>query len=467
MDFKDLRWASVGAAFALFAVVNLLILLITPGSKGLSALIPPAVSFVVVLLTLPKLVALFERQQDRIEQQRREITTLHAMDTAIVGELELPSMLAVAVRQATRALDAEMGGIALRDTEGAEAYHNVPDALRECFGRLVRDGKAESDFGTVARVPLRQNSRTIGHLAVAKSAPSARFTPADEALLADLAATIVVAVKNAYLLRGARDAERKARHLAEVERALLRERRVAQALQEGLLPTVPERVGAFLFSRRYEAQSSEALVGGDIYDLFPLPGGRWGAVIADVSGKGLVAAQKTAMVKYTLRSYAREHAEPSAVVARLNNALFDEPNLTGFVTLIYGVLSEEDATFTYASAGHETPILHRADGAVETLAPTGVVLGALRDLEYREATVHLFPGDGLLLYTDGLSEARTAAGDFLEVEGLARLLADCRRKESRDIADAVLNAVRAFAGGALSDDAALLWIERAAKDAGT
>ncbi len=197
---------------------------------------------------------------------------------------------------------------------------------------------------------------------------------------------------------------------------------------------MPERAGSFAFSDRYEAQSSEAKVGGDIYDLFPLGEQRWGVVIADVSGKGLAAARKTAMVKYALRSYAREHMAPAAVLTRLNDALFDEPDLTGFVTLVYGVLSG-DGAFTYASAGHETPLLRRAGGGgIEPLMPTGMVLGAVRDLEYAEQTVVLRPGDGLLLYTDGLSEARSPAGEFLDVEGLAGMLAayqDCPRRRGR------------------------------------
>lgn len=448
MSSNSLRWASIGAAFALFAAVDLLVLLFTPASERGVALIPPTVAGVVVLVTLPSLLRLFEKQQDRIEHQQREITTHHAMHTAIAAEMKLGPLLQVAAHQATLALDTEQGGIVLEndtDPSQTEAYFGAGENERDGLRALVQGQAAGEERWEVARVALQRGDELLGHLAVAKRKPCPPFTPADLSLLGALAKTVVVAVANAHAL--------------EVERALVRERRIAQALQEGLLPAIPERIGPWAFSHRYQAQSQEAQVGGDIYDLFPLGDERWGVVIADVSGKGLAAAQKTAMVKYALRSYAREHRSPAAVLTRLNDALFDEPDMTGFVTLVYGIL-EPDGRFTYASAGHETPLLRRAGGnGVEALAPTGMVLGAMRDLQYDEEAVALRPGDGLLLYTDGVTEARSPEGNFLEVEGLVTLLrreADC---PPHQVAGALLHAVREYTGGPLYDDTAVLWIE--------
>ena len=456
MDQKNLRWAAIGTAFALFAAVDLLILLLTPAQeRGISLWLPPAISGLVVLITLPSLLQIFEKQQESIERQRREIATLHAMDTAIASEMELGSVLSVAVREATQALDGEHGGILLygKAAGRAEAFHNVPPDQKKAFRALVRRDRPDEAW-EVARVALRRGDEVLGHLAVAKRRPCAPFAPADTTLLTDLTATVVVAVKNARALEAAR-------HLASVEQELVRERRVVQALQEGLLPDIPTGAGSFLFSKLYEAQSDEAEVGGDIYDLFPLGPDRWGVMIADVSGKGLAAARKTAMVKYSLRSFARQHASPGDVAALLNEALFDEPDLTGFVTMVYGVLSD-DGGFTYASAGHETPLLRRAAGGVEALAPTGVVLGADRDQRYDEVTVCLLPGDGLLLYTDGLSEVRSGDRQFLEVDGVARMLDECRDVPAGELPAALLSTVSQWAGGRLSDDAALLWVERSA-----
>ena len=205
-------------------------------------------------------------------------------------------------------------------------------------------------------------------------------------------------------------------------------------------------------------------MGGDIYDLFPLGAGLWGIVIADVSGKGLAAAKKTAMVKYSLRSYAREHDSPGRVLARLNAALFDEPAMTGFVTLWYGVLEEGTGMVRYASAGHETPILQRADGQYVMLDSTGLVLGAAPDQEYGTEQIELHAGDGLLLFTDGLTEARSQEnGDLMEIDGVLRILEENRTKRrtltALTVPDAIWDAVTAYTGGKMRDDTALLWLQ--------
>jgi sigma-B regulation protein RsbU (phosphoserine phosphatase) len=270
-------------------------------------------------------------------------------------------------------------------------------------------------------------------------------------VLSARADTVAVALTTARAFEAARRA-------AKVQADLERERRVASALTEGLLPDISPRAGRWAFSVKYEPQSPDAPVGGDIYDLFHLGSGRWGVVIADVSGKGLVAARKTAMVKYALRSYAREHPSPARVLEHLNDALFDEPDLTDFVTLIYGVLDESNTTFTYASAGHEPPILRRADGRFETLPPTGVVLGVVRDNTYRDNRVVFRRGDGLLLYTDGLSDARTKDGLFLNSAGIEQILERLSDCPVESMADTLIASVCGSWGNRLKDDTVVMWI---------
>lgn len=486
MDSVKLRWTTLSLAVVLFGAVDLVMLLLMPApQRTREAFIPPFLAGIVVIILIPSLVTFLERQQNRIERQRREIETLHAMDTAIAAEMDLSRLLEVAVNKAVIALDAEAGGIALFNEQSgkldAEAYTGLDDLderLQAQFRSLVRGGcgagsiDPREETWEAACVPLAWGDGSdlphpSGYLVAAKRLPTEPFSPADHALLSALAGTVVVAVSNARALEAAREA-------AHVRVELERERRVAQALTEGLLPDVPPSAGAWAFSRRYQAQSAEAQVGGDVYDVFPLREGdgsetpkRWGIVIADVSGKGLAAARQTAMVKYSLRSYAREHPSPARVLTRLNDALFDEPGVTGFVTLVYGVLDNETGTLTYASAGHEFPIVRRAaDGSFETLAPTGMVLGAMPEMEYGEATVTLHPGDGVLLYTDGLTEARSPDGVFLETEGVERLLTDLRECPAPQLADTLMDAVRQYTAGRLSDDTALLWVERC-RDSGS
>lgn len=466
MKSNYMPWAAVGAVLVLFSAIDLLGLLLVPESaRGIALLLPALVSAVVTLLCLKPLIGFLEKQDERLRRQEREIDTLHAMDTAIASQMDSGRVLDVAVREATRAVDGEQGGVLLLDEQGGsdtKAGYAVPEEKWETFRAFLREGTFDSDALETVRMPLIQGETILGYLGVARQRPCSRFTPNDQALLKALSGMVVVAITNARALEAAQESARTALELKAVTEALIRERHVAQMLQEGLLPEVPQRSGTFYFSKRYEAQASEAQVGGDIYDLFRLGEGLWGVVIADVSGKGLAAAQKTAMVKYALRSYAREHRSPAEVVTRLNDTLFDEPNMTGFVTLVYGRLCEEDGRFIYASAGHEPPIVHRADGSFETLSPTGLVLGAVRDMDYTESEIQLNPGDGLLLYTDGLTEARSAPGEFLEIDGLTRIVAGRRACPPSEFANSLMSAVRAYAQGKLSDDAAILWIERAA-----
>jgi serine phosphatase RsbU (regulator of sigma subunit) len=237
-------------------------------------------------------------------------------------------------------------------------------------------------------------------------------------------------------------------------------------MTEGLLPEIPERIGAWQFSQRYEPQSDEAPVGGDLFDLFLITPGKWGVFIADVSGKGLAAARRIALVKYALRSYAREHASPAKVLDHLNDTLFDEPELTGFVTLFYAVFHEDTGEVVWSSAGHETPILRRANGDFERLQTTGTVLGAMNDVTFAENRSVFGHGDGLLLFTDGLSEARAPGTPrrMMEVEGVERELSailDPARGgiEAASVADAMMVALHRFTCSKLSDDTALLWMQ--------
>jgi serine phosphatase RsbU (regulator of sigma subunit) len=458
MDVRNLRRGWLGATAAVVSGAILIALIIRPDEGGrldFARLGPPVLLAATCLGALWYVFGLFERQEDYIERQRREIATQHALDTAILAELDERGVLAEAVRSVLGAMDAEAAGIVLFDPEThqprAEEFQipDRPETDREQFIACVRSGGRPNLEWETRVVPLGEPDAPMGYMGAGRYRPCRPFSHNENGLLGLLKDTVAVALANVRALHAARDA-------AQVQEALERERRVARALTEGLLPTIPPRIGPWAFARRYEAQSPDAPVGGDIYDLFPLGLDCWGVLIADVSGKGLAAAKKTAMVKYALRSFAREHQSPAKVVTRLNESLCEEPDITEFVTLVYGVL-HEDGRFVYANAGHEPPLLRRADGTFESLPSTGLIVGLQSDTDYEEETVYLHPGDGLLLFTDGLSEARTEddAG-FLDTEGVQRLLTTLRGISPEELPDRLLDAVP----GILSDDTALLWIER-------
>ncbi|MBC7808190.1 MAG: serine/threonine-protein phosphatase [Akkermansiaceae bacterium] len=478
-DTRRIQFAAVGLAFAMFGAIDLLILFLTPGQERGAALLPPILSGVVVIAVLPFLLSLFEQQQARIERQATEIETLHAMDAAIFSEMELPRLLPVAADKSLVACDAEASGIVVFDPvtrKLANESYRMPDIAGEKeqarFTSLVRGGNAGGDdeWETLAAPLMRAHvgsaDQTTGYLLVARRRVNNRpFGNSDRRLLDALAGTVRIAVTNAYALVAAREAQAVREELKVTKERQRRDQALTRAMTEGLLPEIPKRVGAWEFSQRYEAQSDEAPVGGDLYDLFQIAPGKWGVFIADVSGKGLAAARRIALVKYALRSYAREHFSPAKVLDHLNETLFDEPELTGFVTLFYAILDEQAREVVWASAGHEAPILRRTNGDFEALHSTGTVLGAIHDLTYTENRSVFHAGDGLLLFTDGLSEARAAGQrkQMMEVEGIERELAIIfstpeNTIEPVSVADAMMTALHRFTGGKLSDDTAVVWM---------
>ncbi|WP_320781306.1 SpoIIE family protein phosphatase [Streptomyces sp. CRN 30] len=206
----------------------------------------------------------------------------------------------------------------------------------------------------------------------------------------------------------------RARQEAERERERLQ--RLAATLQRTLLPPALADVPGLDVAAYYHIASVDE-VGGDFYDLFPLTGGSWGLFLGDVCGKGAAAAAVTSLARYTLRAAAVYDADPAAVLAHLNTALHrDDAVEPRFCTVLYGRLEPcaEAGGFriVLASGGHPPALLIRADGSADELpTPGGQLIGVLPDARIVTTTVRLAPGDALLLYTDGLTEARTDGAD--------------------------------------------------------
>ena len=254
----------------------------------------------------------------------------------------------------------------------------------------------------------------------------------------------------------------RARREAEHERERLR--RINAALQATLLPPALPAVPGLEVDADYHIASPDE-VGGDFYDLFPARAGRWGLFLGDVCGKGARAAAVTSLVRYTLRAAAVYDTDPSAALTTLNTTLLDERNSevrAPFCTLVFGTVTPDPVSGTIgvrlASGGHPPPILVRADGTTEYL-PTvgGQLIGMLRAPRVVEYTLDLTPGDTLLLYTDGVTEA-VVSGDGHERFGEERLLDHVRASKPTSAAGAVgaVREVLGTLGAGVQDDVALL-----------
>lgn len=248
----------------------------------------------------------------------------------------------------------------------------------------------------------------------------------------------------------------RARRQADLERDRLQQ--LATTLQRTLLPPALPGVPGLDIAAYYHSASMEE-IGGDFYDLFPLAHDRWGFFLGDVCGKGPAAAVLTSLIRYTLRAAAVYDSDPVSVLTTLNTSLRQEhgSSSTGWCTLVYGVLVPADPGFivTLASGGHPPALALLRDGGVEAVDTVGgQPVGLLTQPRFRTTTATLRPGDGLLLHTDGLTEARRPDGGMLD-DDLPGLVAELPWTSSQDLV-AALGDVLASLGSGLGDDVAIM-----------
>ena len=243
---------------------------------------------------------------------------------------------------------------------------------------------------------------------------------------------------------------------------------LARTLQESLLPRrLPDIPGLQVAARYAAGGTGTEILGmeilGDFYDVFPSVAGSWGMVVGDVCGKGAPAAKSTALARYTLRAEAHRQGRPSLILASLNQALLDWPtDDPRFLTAIYATvrLGRAGATVRISSAGHPLALVRRADSRVQEFGRPGSLLGVLADPELHDSRSLLHPGDSLILFSDGVTEARPRASHHLYGdERLHGLVTGLGGKTAAQTAQAIMQAIMAFSGGLLSDDTVALVIK--------
>ncbi|MEU4475339.1 SpoIIE family protein phosphatase [Micromonospora sp. NPDC023888] len=259
------------------------------------------------------------------------------------------------------------------------------------------------------------------------------------------------------------------RELLNARRAAEREderlRQLVGKLQRSLLPAVLQTPPGLESAAYYRAASTDE-VGGDFYDLFPLEDGRWGFFLGDVSGKGVEAAAVTALARYTLRAATVYNPDPAAALRNLNTVLWQEYRQDArYCTVVSGILTPTPTvggfTAVIASGGHPEPLLLKADGSVHYHPTKGRIVGAFPNSRYTNATVVANPGDTLLLYSDGLTEARSATSETADgrygTAALARFAHSIAPTNATTAVAAVTELLGTFGAG-LTDDTAILAI---------
>ncbi|MEV0745965.1 SpoIIE family protein phosphatase [Streptomyces sp. NPDC050273] len=329
-------------------------------------------------------------------------------------------------------------------------------------GSAEDDGQPDGLEGVALAYRITSGGRTLGAVLLGREG-IARVPDEVTALIEDFVRRVGLAVGAA--------------------RAYTRQATISRILQRGLLPSKVADIPGVVSSLVYEP-SDDGVVGGDFYDIFPCPGGRWCFVLGDVQGSGPEAAVVTGLARPWLRLLAREGFQADEVLVRLNRLLLDDAmeaaeaaalmvaaaggqhsadsGQSRFLSLLYGELVPlpgGGARCTLVSAGHPLPLLLRPDGSVRPAAEPQLLLGIMDDAVYETQSFDLAPGDSLLCVTDGVTERRSGPLMFDDEDGLAQALSGCAGLSAEGIADRIKHAVHAFAERPPDDDLALLVLQ--------
>lgn len=232
--------------------------------------------------------------------------------------------------------------------------------------------------------------------------------------------------------------------------ALQSELSVANQIQQSILPTdFPAHSGYEVYGSMDPAKD----IGGDFFDVIRLEDGCVGLAVADVSGKGIPAALFMMSSRTMMKGSAISMPEPGKALGMVNSMLSEDNEAQLFVTVLYAVYDPATGLFTYASGGHDAPLLVRSDGSSEMLPLTGgIVLGIVPELEYDENIITVSPGDTLFCYTDGITEAMNEADEQFGVERMRQTFAETPPRDAQHAVQIMFDAVNAFAGETIQSD---------------
>lgn len=420
------------------------------------------------------------RAQEDLRESLERTQLLQEMAASAASSLDTAELSHRALDIACHRLGADVGAVYVMQAENgiarlaarhgddaAEVYsptvaidEDTPaaKALRSAEIQLAGENPVdEADRGAegpkarrVACVPLIIRREVIGLIAL--GFPGHRsFKKQEVELYGSVADQLSVGLENARLY--------------EVEHG------IAETLQETLV-VLPTHVPGIHFSRAYESATYQSgRVGGDFIDVFEVRGNIVGMTLGDVSGKGIDAAVTTSLVRNTIRVHAADGLPPAQVAIKANLLIRRFTEVESFVTLWFGLLNTKTGHLRYISAGHPPALVITPDGEIVPLCSSDPILGVLDDAKYFERQTVLSAGDRLLLYSDGVTEARSPDGTFLGEDGLHALIQHRMNVSTSSLSDALMDDVISLSAGVLRDDAALLVVEpsrlaTSTKDAG-
>jgi serine phosphatase RsbU (regulator of sigma subunit) len=410
---------------------------------------------------------------DRIDN--RNVKLLLETMADLISDHDPAGLVRKIVDRAIRAVRAERCILLLKDADGglriAVAHDDkgrdlgedfryskslVQKALDqpECLIRSIGESDHPSDLSAsvvdlklraVMCVRLSFKDEVLGVIFVDSRATERQFNSKDSRFFEALARAISIVLENARLLRAALEQERLKQSIE-----------IARQVLASLLPKDPVDLDPFdLAGASIPAETAA----GDYYDFIPCPDGRLGVVVGDVTGHGIGPAMVMTGARSALRTlFEEKELDEAAILARMNKRLHQDLGDGRFMSMLVGRLDRSRRVLTYANAGQTPPFLVHANGESKCLAGTGLALGIEKDVTYRvQPAVELERGDLLAIVTDGVIEARNAAGEFFGNDRLVELLKRQRDASARAVAEAIRAAVAGFTGTEqLEDDLTLV-----------
>jgi phosphoserine phosphatase RsbU/P len=423
-----------------------------------------------------------------LTDERRKFGILLSISRTLGQEIQLDRLLTLIVAEVTTAMDAERSSLLLFDSSTGELVSKVAEGMskREIRVQLgvgiagatakdrmiinIPDAHADPRFNpsydrasgfrttSILSAPIiSQNGRLLGVVQVLNKINQAPFTGDDERFLEAICIHLGIALERAEMVE------------AYLQSQMLKQSlQLAREIQMGLIPkdfpAFPQISHIDIFGAIEPAQE----VGGDLYDFFLLDGNRICFIIGDVSDKGIPAALFMAMVRTAFRIAALAANESIAtIIRRLNDFLCESNHSQMFVTVFAGILDLRDGTIQYADGGHEPPYILRAGGGAQMIDKIGgLALGFLPGYEYRQGSIQLSPGDSLILYTDGITEAMDADHHLFGANRIQDVLDRATGGISaQGISKILLGGVAVFVGGAHQSDDITLLVLRYGEDA--
>lgn len=295
-----------------------------------------------------------------------------------------------------------------------------------------------SDLGIIVLIPMRIQEETKGIIAIGDRATGEDYKDEELEFLSTLGNQAMISLENARLFEEALEKQRMEEELA-----------IAREIQRGLLPKAPPDIEGYDIEG---VNLPSKQVGGDYYDFIKIDDVHYGIAIADVSGKGPPAALLMANLQASLRALASEYLSPREMIFKINNLIFRNTDIDTFITFFYGILDTKRRTFTYTNAGHNPPYLFHQDGSLRTLTEGGLILGMMESVIYGEERIQLAPGDLIVMFTDGVTEAINQQEEEFGEERLVKIIQQNRSAEAKQLINKIKDSLRRFAGGVHQND---------------